>query len=460
MKLNKFIFGLLFATNIMYAADTPVTNSLNFMGTSAIHNISSIQSTNAAALVMSSLSNQNIQIAPNGTGTILLTSTSVKLPDNSIISSANGSSLSGLTIESGTGATSSDNGALINITTGIGGSAANGGDLNLTASGGGANGGNILMQSGPAGTAGNGGNIAINAGNGGSASGNPGNISITPGSQEVSPFAVGILNLNTKTVNLLDGATLSSASGSTGLSITSGNGASPSSAGAPLSMRSGNGGLNANGGLVSIVGGSGGLNVGNAGAVNIVGGTTLTIGNGGNVFIGGGNGGATSGNGGNISLVAGNQIAAPFGIGSISMNGATISVQSGSNIIGTLATTSTDFVLSTTGTTNTNVTLTPTGNGIVKVNGNLSLTTAGNKLLVTTGTNGSAGTTAALTAGTITVADNQVTANTICFFTTHTLGTITTPASYYISTRIVSTSLTIVSSNIADTSTVDYFCIN
>ena len=81
------------------------------------------------------------------------------------------------------------------------------------------------------------------------------------------------------------------------------------------------------------------------------------------------------------------------------------------------------------------------------------------------GTNGAGitnihfGTTSAMTAGAITVADTATTANSRIFAWTHTLGTITVPASYYISARSAGTSFTITSSQATDTSTVDYVVI-
>ena len=64
-----------------------------------------------------------------------------------------------------------------------------------------------------------------------------------------------------------------------------------------------------------------------------------------------------------------------------------------------------------------------------------------------------------MTAGAITVADTATTANSRIFAWTHTLGTITVPASYYISARSAGTSFTITSSQATDTSTVDYVVI-
>lgn len=71
MKIKYLILGLALI-NTCFAADTIVANSLDFSN-AAIHNIASIQGRTSAPLVISSQSNQNISIAPNGVGAILLT---------------------------------------------------------------------------------------------------------------------------------------------------------------------------------------------------------------------------------------------------------------------------------------------------------------------------------------------------------------------------------------------------
>lgn len=65
----------------------------------------------------------------------------------------------------------------------------------------------------------------------------------------------------------------------------------------------------------------------------------------------------------------------------------------------------------------------------------------------------------ALVAGTVSVTDTGATANTRYFFTTHTIGTITLPGSYYASARSVGASFTLTSSQITDTSTVDWVAV-
>jgi hypothetical protein len=130
---------------------------------------------------------------------------------------------------------------------------------------------------------------------------------------------------------------------------------------------------------------------------------------------------------------------------------ATLSLPAAIVAPGSLATT-------TTLTGGTGVTAT-TGN-LTATNGNLVLGTAGNKISIATGTNGSAGTSGAMTAGSVVVATTAITANSLVFFTTHTLGTVTAPQAYYVSARTPGTSFTITSADATDTSTVDYLILN
>lgn len=101
---------------------------------------------------------------------------------------------------------------------------------------------------------------------------------------------------------------------------------------------------------------------------------------------------------------------------------------------------------------------TPTDNTLAKLQiaGNLSLNTAGNKLLITTGTNASAGSNV-LVAGTVTVSTTAVTANSIILLTAQS-GTIT--GSLKISARTSGTSFTILSTVLTDTANVGWLIIN
>lgn len=100
-----------------------------------------------------------------------------------------------------------------------------------------------------------------------------------------------------------------------------------------------------------------------------------------------------------------------------------------------------------------------TGN-VTATNGNITLGTAGNKVNVATGANASAGTSAALTAGSLVVNTTAITANSLVFFSTNTLGTVTVPQAYRVSARTPGTSFTIQSQDPTDTSTVNYWIIN
>jgi hypothetical protein len=95
--------------------------------------------------------------------------------------------------------------------------------------------------------------------------------------------------------------------------------------------------------------------------------------------------------------------------------------------------------------------------------GSLASTTTlgvGTKLLVPTGANASSGTSAAMTAGSVTVANTSVTASSKIFAYPEALGTVTAPQAYYISAIVDATSFTITSADATDTSTWNYWIIN
>lgn len=77
---------------------------------------------------------------------------------------------------------------------------------------------------------------------------------------------------------------------------------------------------------------------------------------------------------------------------------------------------------------------------------------------VKTGTNGKIGT-ATLAAGTVTVANTSVTANSRIFLTVQTLGTIAVPVAVVVTAKVVNTSFTITSASITDTSTVAWMIV-
>lgn len=92
-------------------------------------------------------------------------------------------------------------------------------------------------------------------------------------------------------------------------------------------------------------------------------------------------------------------------------------------------------------------------------NGNLTLGTAGNKLNITTGTNASIGT-ATLVGGTVTVSTTAVTASSKIFLTDATTGVLTNIGTPTVGTIVAGTSFVINSSNILDTSNINWFIIN
>jgi hypothetical protein len=117
---------------------------------------------------------------------------------------------------------------------------------------------------------------------------------------------------------------------------------------------------------------------------------------------------------------------------------------------------------SVTGSITAGTTLTATLGNITATNGNLNLAHTGNKLLIhaTTAATDAIGTTAAMTAGTITVSTTAVTASSIIFLTANTLGGTPGTLSAPVASITAGTSFVITSSSSTDTSTVNYIIIN
>ncbi len=95
---------------------------------------------------------------------------------------------------------------------------------------------------------------------------------------------------------------------------------------------------------------------------------------------------------------------------------------------------------------------------LVTVTGNVSLGTAGNKLLVKEGTNASMGV-ATLVAGTVVVNTTLVTANSRIFLTVQALGTVAVATPVAVTARTAGTSFTITSSAITDTSIIAWMIV-
>jgi len=96
-------------------------------------------------------------------------------------------------------------------------------------------------------------------------------------------------------------------------------------------------------------------------------------------------------------------------------------------------------------------------NGKTAIAGNLELTTAGNKILIATGSNASAGT-ATLVDGTVTVNTTAVTSNSIFYITCKT--PITSQGQYSVPTIVNGTSFTINSTSVAEDSILYWTFIN
>lgn len=95
---------------------------------------------------------------------------------------------------------------------------------------------------------------------------------------------------------------------------------------------------------------------------------------------------------------------------------------------------------------------------VVSVTGNVNLTTAGNKLLIATGSNASAGT-GTLSGGTVTISTTAVTASSLIFIT-DTNSSTTNVGSLTVSAKSAGTSFTVTSTNASDTSTFNWLIIN
>lgn len=93
-----------------------------------------------------------------------------------------------------------------------------------------------------------------------------------------------------------------------------------------------------------------------------------------------------------------------------------------------------------------------------RVTGNLSLTTAGNKLLIKEGTNAAMGA-STLVGGTVTVNNTLVSASSRIFLTVQSLGTVAAPKAVAVTARTAGTSFTITSADATDTSVVAWHIV-
>jgi hypothetical protein len=103
--------------------------------------------------------------------------------------------------------------------------------------------------------------------------------------------------------------------------------------------------------------------------------------------------------------------------------------------------------------------ITGTLGAITATNGNLVLSTAGNKLSIATGANASIGS-AVLVGGTVTVSTTAVTASSKIFLTVGALGTVAVAKAVHAGPIVAATSFVITSADATDTSTVNWLIIN
>lgn len=107
-------------------------------------------------------------------------------------------------------------------------------------------------------------------------------------------------------------------------------------------------------------------------------------------------------------------------------------------------------------------TLTATLGAITATNGNLVLSTAGNKLVIaaTSSATCSAGTFTLAGTATTVVSNSAVTANSLILLTTQALGTVSSASTLAVTAKSAGVSFTITPSQSTDTSTVAYLIIN
>ena len=153
-----------------------------------------------------------------------------------------------------------------------------------------------------------------------------------------------------------------------------------------------------------------------------------------------------------------------FGVSAASRPGATTDIKAGLGLLGLLTTggatpLNLEGGLLTAGAVLSNTTITATLGAITATNGNLVLGSAGNKLVIhaTTAANDSVGTTAAMTAGAVTITSSAITASSKIIYSRRTLGTV--GGNVAISAQ-AGGSATLTSDAATETSTFDYLIIN
>lgn len=373
----------------------------------------------------------------------------------------------------GVGSSTGGNGGPANVTGGSAGAIAGsvGGSVSLAAAGGsstgsGGAGGTATITGGNAGgdntASNNGGSITLTAGNSVGSSGGP-NVNITAGRGGVGTATAGA---NGGTVQITGGqAGAGSATGGTGgnVAITAGGaGAVDSSGGGAITINGAVGSSTASGGAggnVTITGGNAnGDNTVNrsGGNVNLTPGNSKGSATGGAMTIQlgvGGVGTATAGAaGGAFTLVGG-----AGGVGSATGGtGGALNFRGGLGGASGTPGAGGDIIFQTAVTTSLAEHLRITAAGqVVVTTANVQIVTIGNGLQVKQGTNAKIGQ-ATLVAGTVTVANTSVTANSRIFLTVSAAGGT---QGFLRTTKSAGVSFTITSTNAAETSVVDWMIV-
>ena len=338
----------------------------------------------------------------------------------------------GQSVESGTGGT-------VTISSGTGGTGsgtagATGGTTNVNGGTGGAgsstsgNGGGINIKAGSGGggvAGGQGGQAELAGGTGGtgSASGGSGGAALVQGG---SPGSVAGAAGGNVTIAAGNGTSTGSGGNGGTMTISSGtaNGDNTvSNTGGSMSISVGHSMGSASGSQITMTAGTGGVGTGTAGA------------NGGNTVINAGNGGigsSTGGNGGALQFNAG--------------TGGNSGTPGTGGIIQFFTASTTSLIEK----------LRVLTTGVNVMNGPLGIITAGNGLQIAHGSNCKLGTTA-LTAGSATVSNTVVTANSLIFLTSQADGG--TPGFVRVTAKTAGTSFVITSSSSTDTSTIAWLIV-
>lgn len=472
-----------------YIANNAVTNAkLAQMPANTVKANITGGTANAVDVALSATATNNSVVQRDSSGAIVATAVITPL-----IKPADGAGTL-LNLNGGTAA-SNGNGGNVTVAGAAGsnvGTGGNGGQINLN--GGAANGDNTANESG--------GGITINAGaSKGSSQGGGFTVNLGTGGPGTGTAGAtgGANNINGGTGGI--GAATSGAGGNSTLKGGTGGAGVVGGAGGTATLNGGTGGTGSssggNGGPANVSGGSPSNNAGSAGgAVTIAGAggsSTGAGGAGGNVTITGGaaNGDNTANNnGGNITLTCGNSKGSANGVnltgnagvggpgtGTVGATGGQVNLNAGAGGVGS-ATGGTggsmtfqagpggnsatpgaggDIVFRAAATTSlTDRLRIVAATGEVRVStGNLQIATAGNGLQIKSGAGAKIGQ-ATLVAGTVTVANTNITTNSRIFLTVSAAGGT---QGFLRTAKVAGTSFTITSTSATETSVVDWFIV-